>query len=169
MSSDIVERRYLLVKRGLYYRPDNCGYIGIKEYAGRYLQTDARPISGVTAIHEDDAPEFSAACFDDLAREYLQKKITEAAATIEADRAEIAALTERLAQAEARTAAAVLAERERCARVAQGPYRDAPQHHPDSPFYGSDLTPDRSDFGRGKQAGRSAAAAAIRQIEEPKR
>jgi hypothetical protein len=74
--TDIVERRFLLMKRGLYYRPDNCGYTGIKDHAGRYLAEDARPDSGVTAIHEDEAPDFSPACFDDLAREHLQQQIT---------------------------------------------------------------------------------------------
>lgn len=36
VTGEVADDRYLLVKRGLYYRPDNRGYTGIKEYAGRY-------------------------------------------------------------------------------------------------------------------------------------
>lgn len=75
-DAGLVERpKHLLVKRGLYYRPDNQGYTGIKDHAGRYQATDARPEDGITAVHEDEAPEFSKACFDDLARDHLQKKV----------------------------------------------------------------------------------------------
>lgn len=74
-DADDLERRFLLVKRGLYYAPDNHGYTGIKERAGRYLESDASPDSGVTAIHEDEAPDYSPACFHDTAREHLQSKV----------------------------------------------------------------------------------------------
>ena len=67
-------REYLLMKRGLYYRPDNMGYTGVREYAGRYLESDACPDDGVTAIHEDDAPEYSPACYDDLKIKRLQEQ-----------------------------------------------------------------------------------------------
>jgi len=66
---------YLLVKRGLYYAPHNKGYTGVKELAGRYLAVDARPDAGVTAVHEDDAPEFSQACWPEVARDHLAKKV----------------------------------------------------------------------------------------------
>jgi len=69
-------RHFLLMKRGLYYRPENCGYTGIKDHAGRYFASDATPDSGVTAVHENEAPDFSPACFDDLARKHLQDQIT---------------------------------------------------------------------------------------------
>lgn len=68
--------RYLLVKRGLYYRPGNQGYTGIKDHAGRYFESDA--YEGVTAIHEDDAPEFSPSCFHDLREDHLRKQRDEA-------------------------------------------------------------------------------------------
>lgn len=87
MADDLVERRFLLIKRGLYYGPDNRGYTGFKERAGRYLESDADPISGVTAVHEDEAGEIAPSCFDDLARGWLQSKLAEA-------RAENARLTE---------------------------------------------------------------------------
>ncbi len=59
---ELVER-YLIVKRGLYFRPNNCGYTGCKSKAGRYPASRASADCGETAIHEDDAPEFSPACW----------------------------------------------------------------------------------------------------------
>ncbi|EPR09804.1 hypothetical protein M527_06660 [Sphingobium indicum IP26] len=67
--------RFLLVKRGLYYRPGNQGYTGIKDRAGRYPESDARPEDGITAIHEDEAPEYSQACFADLKEKHMLGKI----------------------------------------------------------------------------------------------
>jgi len=60
---DELEARYLIVKRGLYYRPDNKGYTGLKKDAGRYPKEHANAAYGTTAIHEDDAPEYSEACW----------------------------------------------------------------------------------------------------------
>lgn len=77
---------YLLVKRDLYYRPNANGYTGIKDHAGRYTKAEserhADPMSGVSMVMADEAPEFSAACFDDLARAHLQKKLDEARAEL---------------------------------------------------------------------------------------
>jgi hypothetical protein len=56
-------KRFLLLKRGLYYAPDNCGYTGVKAKAGRYLEADASPEHGITAVHEDDAADFAPACW----------------------------------------------------------------------------------------------------------
>lgn len=81
-AGEVAGRAFLLCKRGLYYRPDNCGYTGIKAYAGRYLESEAMPDAGVTAIHEDDAPMFSKACFDDLRVKFLLEQI----AALEAER-----------------------------------------------------------------------------------
>lgn len=69
-------QRYLLVKRGLYYGPNNNGYTGFKERAGRYDASEADEESGVTAIHEDEADEIAPKCFDDLARDWLNTKLT---------------------------------------------------------------------------------------------
>jgi len=70
--------RYLLMKRGLYYRPDAMGYTGIRDNAGRYpkaeAETHVHPESGVTMIPEGRADEFSPACCDDLARDHLKKQ-----------------------------------------------------------------------------------------------
>lgn len=79
---------WLLVKRGLYYRPNNCGYTGIRDHAGLYSEDEARSsvgdgASGVKMIRLADAPEFSEACFQDLALAHLKKKLDEAADAIE--------------------------------------------------------------------------------------
>lgn len=80
---------WLLMKRGLYYRPDDCGYTGIRDHAGRYSFEEAqdRASNGVTIISLADAPEFSEACFDDLARKHL----TEQRDAIRAERDRLAA------------------------------------------------------------------------------
>lgn len=79
---------YLIVKRGLYYRPNGQGYTGIKDNAGRYALDEARDhadeASGVTFIAEADAPDFSAACFHDLALNHLQGKYAAASAALAA-------------------------------------------------------------------------------------
>lgn len=53
---------------------------------------------------------------------------------------------------------------EQCAKVADGQYAAVSQYDERSVFYGSDLNPDRSEFGRGRQAGREDAAKAIRAL-----
>lgn len=50
---------------------------------------------------------------------------------------------------------------EEAAKIAAGSYPDESRYDPRSPLYGMDLNPDRSEFGRGKEAGRKEAAAAI--------
>lgn len=74
--------KFLLLKRGLFYRPDAAGYTGIKEKAGRYDLTDAMshtdPISGVTMIAEELAPEFSPECCLGVKAEHLMRQRDEA-------------------------------------------------------------------------------------------
>lgn len=83
---------FLLVKRDLYYRPDAQGYTGIKDNAGRYTKSEAEDhadeASGVTAILATEAPEFSPACFDDLARAHLAKKLAQVTRELSALRAQ---------------------------------------------------------------------------------
>ena len=55
---------------------------------------------------------------------------------------------------------------EAAAKVAQGQYRERSMLDPESPSYGIDMTPDRSDWGRGIQRGREQAAAAIRALKK---
>jgi hypothetical protein len=66
------------MKRGLYYRPNSSGYTGIRDEAGRYTKSEANdrvdPVSGVSMLHEDEAPEFSPKCCDDVARRHLKRQ-----------------------------------------------------------------------------------------------
>lgn len=84
--------RYLLVKRGLYERPDHIGYTGVKWEAGRYLESDAAPDCGVTAIHEDAAPLFAPACWEETKAKHYEATI----ATLTARNAELVEENERL-------------------------------------------------------------------------
>jgi hypothetical protein len=78
---------YLLMKRGLFYRPNAQGYTGIRDHAGRYAEAEAIARSrdgedGVTMVLETEAPEFTASCYDDLARDHLTRQRDEARARI---------------------------------------------------------------------------------------
>jgi len=71
---------WLILKRGYYYRPDNCGYTAIKSEAGRYsLEETAvhfpnESDSGLSFIHEDKADDYSPAC-DVITKLQHQNKI----------------------------------------------------------------------------------------------
>lgn len=130
--------RYLLVKRGLYYRPDNRGYTGIKDHAGRYLASDASPDCGVTAIHEDQAPEYSEACYPDVMAEHLAKKIASLTS-------ELATVKKRLESAEEELEEARDSFNYLCKWVERGLFDQhvTPEealkciaHHPDMPWMG---------------------------------
>ena len=69
------EECYLLVKRGLYYAPDRQGYTGVKARAGRYREVEALGLHGVTAIHENEAPDFSPACWEGTKISVLNDRI----------------------------------------------------------------------------------------------
>lgn len=82
---------YLIIKRGLYYKPRACGYTGIRDHAGRYTlaevavrfpNLESENQDGMSFIHEDDAPEFTPACFHDLKADHLQKQRDEARAEV---------------------------------------------------------------------------------------
>lgn len=80
--------QWLVVKRDLYWRPNDCGYTGIRDHAARYTLEEAKArvgdgVSGVTMIRADLAPEFTNACFDDLARDHIIKQRDEARAEVE--------------------------------------------------------------------------------------
>lgn len=69
--------QWVKMKRGLFYLPNDCGYTGIRDHAGRYSRSEAiaeTSCEGVTAMPLADAPEFSQACFDDVAREHLKRQ-----------------------------------------------------------------------------------------------
>lgn len=78
---------YLIIKRGLYYKPKSQGYVGIRDLAGRFPlaevatlfpNTDSPNQDGMTFVHEDDAPEFSEACWDDVKAKWLVQQRNEA-------------------------------------------------------------------------------------------
>ncbi len=52
---------YLLMKRGLYFRPKSAGYTGHKKEAGRFPASRGNPAEGIIAIHEDEADDFAPA------------------------------------------------------------------------------------------------------------
>jgi len=58
--------KYLLVKRGLYWRPYAHGYTGLKSEAGRYDYYSAveRINDDVTMTKESDAPSIARGCSD---------------------------------------------------------------------------------------------------------
>lgn len=80
----MAEQAWLLLKRGLYWRPNDCGYTGIRDHAARYTEAEAKSrardgSSGVTMVRLEDAPEFSEACYEDLARAHLAQQRAAAA------------------------------------------------------------------------------------------
>lgn len=72
--NDATPRRFLLMKRGLYYAPNRSGYTGLRDKAGRYLESDAYPDAGVTAVREDLAPLFAPACCAHVKAEYIAEQ-----------------------------------------------------------------------------------------------
>lgn len=79
---------YLLMKRGLYWRPNSQGYTGIKAEAGRYTEQEAKEWADhdrtdTTAIHEDDAPDFSQGCCPYVKADVLEKENAKLRAEIE--------------------------------------------------------------------------------------
>lgn len=81
------EAQYLIIKRGLYYRPNSQGYTGLKDEAGRYPMDRAESIThpngldgprdGMSFIHEDDAPDYAPQCCTYVKADHLQKKLAE--------------------------------------------------------------------------------------------
>jgi hypothetical protein len=102
---------YLICKYGLYYKPKSQGYIGVRDLAGRFTleevsvlfpNLDSSNQDGMSFVHEDDAPEFSPKCWDDVKVAHLMRvrdAITERVAELEAQAAAWKADAERLAGA----------------------------------------------------------------------
>lgn len=87
--------KYYMLKRDLYECPDHQGYTGIRDKAGIYHAGQAaradsignkyvKGFMGHYAIPVECAPEFTAACFDDLARDHLKQKCAASDDTIKA-------------------------------------------------------------------------------------
>jgi hypothetical protein len=83
-SADTVDT-WLIVKRGLYYRPDCKGYTGIKDEAGRYSRevADEHAAAGGTIMREADGPEFMPVAYNDLVIKHLTNQRDEARQEIE--------------------------------------------------------------------------------------
>jgi hypothetical protein len=108
MTETMTEARdHLLMKRGLYYRPANCGYTAIKDHAGRYPASEARSEDGVTAIHEDEAPAYLKAGYSNWLAEHASAKVKEQDATIRALQAALTAATSALKECASRGHAAL--------------------------------------------------------------
>lgn len=62
------EPMYLLMKRGLYWRPGGTGYTGLKREAGRYSDAESAAIASerdderTWRLLESDAPRFAPSC-----------------------------------------------------------------------------------------------------------
>lgn len=72
-SSPGSEQSWLIVKRGLFFRPDCQGYTGIRDKAGRYSYDFAKDYDRgeCSIMREADAPEFMPAAFSDLVIKHL--------------------------------------------------------------------------------------------------
>lgn len=81
-----MSEQWLLLKRGLFYRPNNCGYTGIRDEAGRYSREDAdeHAAAGGIVMREADAPEFMPAAFTDLVINHLTDQRDTMVKTLEA-------------------------------------------------------------------------------------
>ncbi|TJW49325.1 MAG: hypothetical protein E5X65_34345 [Mesorhizobium sp.] len=93
------------MKRDLYERPGHQGYTGIRDNAGRFTLAEAKDSVrdgqyGVTLIRLADAPEFTNASYDDVAREHLRAKIAKLQGELARAAAHIAHLEERALKAE---------------------------------------------------------------------
>jgi len=64
MTQNKKDTGWLLLKRGLYWRPDSMGYTAKKSEAGRYHYDEAkhRINAGVSMVHEDDVPDHLDKC-----------------------------------------------------------------------------------------------------------
>lgn len=81
------EAQYLIIKRGLYYRPNSGGYTGLKDEAGRYSLYDAEDIShpngeygprdGMSYMHENDAPDYAPQCCIEVKCGHMMQRIAE--------------------------------------------------------------------------------------------
>jgi len=93
---EALARDYVLVKRGLYYRPNSMGYTGVLDDAGRYTAEEARFHSdhcdGVRGILASEAPRFSQACWPEIVTRTLTNDLRAAEAELDEERQESARL-----------------------------------------------------------------------------
>jgi hypothetical protein len=69
------DKVFLIIKHGLYYRPEGEGYTGIKDHAGRFTADEvaewfpnrvSEDQDGQSFVHEDDADDYSPQCYWDV-------------------------------------------------------------------------------------------------------
>jgi hypothetical protein len=101
---------FLMIKRGLYYGPDNRDYTAFRSKAGRYTLAEVkdrheRSGGDTTYVHEDEAAEFSAAASPEAIidyllseRDHLRQQVADAIAPVPTD-AEIAVTDQRMTAA----------------------------------------------------------------------
>ena len=81
---------YYLISHGLYFRPEACGYTGIRDEAGLFDKSYAEDYSkngDPVMVHKDDekmAPEFMPAAYNDLVINHLKKQRDDALRTARA-------------------------------------------------------------------------------------
>jgi len=80
---------WLLMKRGLYERPDHRGYTGLRADAGRFTAEECRKIEAVSGgevsrIHQDDAPPLAPRADRGTFAEVLAQRLDEANAALSA-------------------------------------------------------------------------------------
>ena len=79
------EQMFLILKRDLYECPNHCGYTGIKDNAGQYTLEEVAlsmppdkyfPLNEhVYFIREEDAPEYTRACYWDVREAHIKDKL----------------------------------------------------------------------------------------------
>jgi hypothetical protein len=65
---------WLIMKRGLFFRPDCKGYTGIRDEAGRYSELIAKSYAvhgGCIIMRASEAPEFTPEVYQDLVVKHL--------------------------------------------------------------------------------------------------
>lgn len=86
-SSTDCDDAFLIVKRGLYFRPNCQGYTGIRDEAGRYSHAAAQSHAEhgeCTIVLASEAPEFMPLAYNDLVIKHLTKQRDEALAALNA-------------------------------------------------------------------------------------
>ncbi|GJE37812.1 hypothetical protein [Methylobacterium persicinum] len=104
-AEDGAGRDYVLIKRGLYWRPGAQGYTGLLSEAGRYSAADAAAYAAhdndsTRAWPADEAREFAPACWQETMLAFRTKERDEAESRAATAEAEVARLREALAEAE---------------------------------------------------------------------
>ena len=75
-----MDEQYVIIKQGLYYKPNSLGYTGVLFEAGMYSKEKADKISRnsggqVTSMLASEAPVFSENCYDDIKKKYEDKAL----------------------------------------------------------------------------------------------